>query len=168
MILLGRALADGEGRFEVMAAENGPTRLFVTGGGCPLTSFDTQPTSEEIVLRCPELPGSVVLYFQDTKGLPVAGRAVLARHDGGVIPAEVLRDHLSHLRLPAATDGSGRLLLVGLAPGSYDLYLAEATFPELIAQGASQGFLTTANLAPLATSELQVTIETSADGGRNP
>ena len=67
--------------------------------------------------------------------------------------------HLSGLHLSTATDGGGRLLLVGLAPGNYDLYLAEATNQALVAGGSSQGFLTTASLAPLTTSELEVTVE---------
>jgi hypothetical protein len=67
--------------------------------------------------------------------------------------------HLSNLRLLPATDGGGRLLLVGLAPGNYDIYLAEATNPELIASGLPHGFLTAASLAPLTTTELEVTVE---------
>jgi len=90
----------------------------------------------------------------------VAGRSVFARKDGVIIPNEVLIRHLGRFNLPAAADGGGRLFLVGLAPGSYDLFLVEATFPELVAQGSQQGFLTAATLSPFSTTELQITLET--------
>jgi hypothetical protein len=78
-----------------------------------------------------------------------------------VIPAEVLSRHLAQLHLPTASDGSGRLRLVGLAPGAYDLFLSEATSPELVAAGSPGGFLTSATLAPLGTTELKVTLDAS-------
>ena len=136
-----------------------PTRVFATGAGCPLIAFDLAPSAEELTLRCPELPASLTLIFEDTHGKPVQGKSVFARRDGVVIPNEVFITHLSRLRLPAATDGGGRLLLVGLAPGNYDIYLTEATSPELVASGLPQGFLTASSLAPLTTTELQVTLE---------
>jgi hypothetical protein len=156
---LGYATADGEGRFEVAAAEGAPTRVFATGAGCPLTPFDLTPSPEETVLRCAELPASLELHFADARGKPVPGKSVFARKDGVVIPNEVLATHLSGLHLFAATDGGGRLLLVGLAPGSYDIYLGEATNPALIASGLPNGFLAASNLAPLTTTELEVTVE---------
>lgn len=161
MTRLGSVITDQEGRFEIPASGGGvPVRVFVTGAGCPLTPFDLVASEEEAVLQCPALPASLELRFQDQQGRPVAGRTVVGRHNGKVIPNEVLITHLSRFRLPAASDGAGRLLLVGLAPGSYDLYLTEATNPELIAMGAPHGFLTSASLAPFTTTELQVTVET--------
>lgn len=162
MTFLGFSSTDEQGRFEVAASEGGvPVRIFVTGSGCPLAPFDLLPSGEEAVLQCPALPASLELQFQDQQGKPVPGRTVVGRHNGKVIPTEVLITHLSRFRLPAASDGGGRLLLVGLAPGSYELYLAEATNPELIAMGAPHGFLTSASLAPFTTTELQVTVETA-------
>jgi hypothetical protein len=156
---LGYATADGEGRFELAAADGAPTRVFGTGAGCPLTSFDLTPSPEETVLHCAELPASLELHFADTHGRPVSGKSVFARKDGVIIPNEVLATHLSGLHLLSATDGGGRLFLVGLAPGSYDIYLEEATNPALIAGGLPYGFLTGSNLAPLTTTELEVTVE---------
>ncbi len=156
---LGYATADGEGRFELAAAEGASTRVFVTGAGCPLTSADLVPSREDTVLRCAELPASLELRVADVKGKPVPGKSVFARKDGIVIPNEVLATHLSGLHLLSATDGGGRLFLVGLAPGNYDIYLEEATNPALIAGGQPNGFLTSSSLAPLTTTELEVTVE---------
>jgi hypothetical protein len=156
---LGIAVVNGEGRFELAAADGVPTRVFGTGAGCPLTSFDLVPSAEEVVLHCAEQPASLELHFADPQGKPLPGKSVMAQKDGVVIPEEVLTTHLSGLRLLAATDGGGRLLLVGLAPGNYDLYLAEATNPSLIASGLPNGFLTASSLAPLTTTELAFTLE---------
>lgn len=156
---LGIAVADGEGRFELAAAEGAPTRVFVTGAGCPLTSFDLVPATEETVLHCAELPASLELQFADPQGKPVPGKSIFARKDGIVIPNEVLAMHLNGLHLLSATDGGGRLLLAGLAPGNYDIYLAEATNPVLIASGLPNGFLSASSLAPLTTTELEITLE---------
>jgi hypothetical protein len=158
-VYVGETVADAEGRFELPAVEGGTTRIFVTGGGCPLSSFDVQPSAEDLALRCPDVPASLALQFEDRQGRPVAGRSVFARKDGVIIPNEVLIRHLSRFNLPAAGDGGGRLSLVGLAPGSYDFFLVEATYPELVAQGSQLGFLTATSLAPFTTTELQVTIE---------
>ncbi len=156
---LGYATADGEGRFELAAAEGASTRVFVTGAGCPLTSFDLAPSSEETALHCAELPASLELQVVGSNGKPVPGKSVLARKDGVVIPNEVLATHLGGLHLASATDGDGRLFLVGLAPGNYDVYLEEATNPALIASGLPNGFLAASSLAPLTTTELEVTVE---------
>lgn len=156
---LGSAASDREGRFEVAAAEDGTTRLFATGPGCPLSSFDLAPTSDEIALACPDPPASMELQFVGPGGAPAAGRSVLLRRDGVLVPDMVLIGHLGRFRLPAAADGSGRLLLPALAPGRYELFLADATSPELIAAGSPQGFLAAVDLAPLTTTELQVELE---------
>lgn len=34
----------------------------------PAASFDAQPAVEESVLRCPELPASLALYFEGGRG----------------------------------------------------------------------------------------------------
>jgi hypothetical protein len=158
---LGSAVADGDGRFELAAAEGASMRVFVTGAGCPLTSFDVVPSTDELLLRCGDLPASLELHFADPQGKPVAGKAIFARKDGVVIPDEVLALHLSSLRLPTATDGGGRLFLAGLAPGNYEIYLAEATNPALIASGLPNGLLNASSLAPLTTTELEITLESA-------
>lgn len=162
---LGSAASDREGRFEVAAAEDGTTRLFATGPGCPLAPFDLAPTSDEVALACPDHPASLELQFVGSSGAPVAGKTILLRRDGILVPNMVLIGHLGSLRLPAAADGSGRLLLPALAPGRYELFLADATSPELIAAGSPQGFLAAADLAPLTTTELQVELEAVRPNG---
>lgn len=161
MIFVGMARTDAEGHFEIPASEMGLTRIFVTGAGCPLASFDLPPTASEVTLRCPVQPASLALLFTDTKGEPVAAKTVFARRDGAVVPNEVLIEHLSGLHLPAASDSNGRLLLVALAPGAYDFFLTDLTNPELIAQGNPQGLLTSAQLDAFTTTEAQVTIDAS-------
>lgn len=156
---LGAGSSDREGRFEVAAAEEGVTRVFAAGAGCPLTSFDLGPQPDEVTLACPDLPASLELQFKGTGGRPVAGKSVLIRRDGILVPNLVLVEHLGLFRLPTAADGSGRLLLPGLAPGRYDLFLAEATSPDLIAAGSPQGLLTSATLAPFTTMTLEILIE---------
>ncbi len=156
---LGLATADREGRFELSAAEGNLTRIFVTGAGCPLSSFDLVPSTEEAVLRCSDVPASLELHFADPQGKPLSGKSVFVRKDGILIPGEVLDLHLRGLHLSSATDGGGRLFLVGLTPANYEIYLPEATDPTLIASGQTNGLLATSNLAPLTTMELEITLE---------
>jgi hypothetical protein len=157
---LGRTVAGQEGAFEVAAAESAPTRLFVSGAGCPLSVFDVQPTAgDDLVIRCPAVGASLELTLEDPQGKPLGGRTVLVRRDGAFIPPAALIDHLGHFHLPAATDGGGRLFLVGLAPGRYEIYLEDSTSPDLVALGVKDGFLTSADLPPAATTEVKVTVE---------
>jgi hypothetical protein len=157
---LGRTVAGQEGAFEVAAAEGAPTRLFITGAGCPLSVFDVQPTAgDDLVIRCPAVGASLELTLEDPQGRPLGGRTVLVRRDGAFIPASSLINHLSRFHLPAATDGGGRLFLVGLAPGRYEIYLEDSTSPDLVALGVREGFLTSADLPPAATTEVKVTVE---------
>lgn len=156
---LGTANSDREGRFEIAGAEEGLTRIFVTGAACPLISFDIRASGEDVTLACPELPSSLSLEFQGPSGKPLPGRNVLIRRDGILVPNMVLSSHLGLFHLPGASDGSGRLLLPALAPGRYDLFLADSTSPELIAAGLPQGLIGAANLAPLMTEELQVVLD---------
>jgi hypothetical protein len=158
---LGTAVAGAEGAFEVAAAEGVPTRLFVTGSGCPLSVFDVQPGGgEDLTLPCPAVPASLVLTLQDPQSKPLAGRTVLLRRQGIFFPESALIDHLSRFHLPAASDGAGRVFLVGLAPGQYEIYLGDRTDPTLVPLGAKQGFLTSADLSPAATVEMAITIDT--------
>jgi hypothetical protein len=159
---LGTARSDREGRFEIAAVEDGITRLFVTGASCPLTSFEVRPSADELTLACPDSPASLSLEFQDPGGRPLAGRSVLILRDGVLVPNMVLANHLGRFRLSGASDGSGRLLLPALAPGRYDLFLADVTSPELIAAGLKQGLIGSSNLAPLMTTELQVVLDSAA------
>lgn len=156
---LDASVVQEDGAFEIAGSEKGAIRLFVTGSGCPLSVFSVQPSAEGLVLRCSDTPSSLELTLEDSQSKPIAGRTVFLLRDGALIPAAVLIDHLSRFRIPAATDGSGHLYLVGLAPGHYDLYLADITSPELIALGVKEGLLTSAYLAPFATVEFKITVD---------
>lgn len=48
---------------------------------------------------------------------------------------------------------------MGLAPGRYEIYLEDSTSPDLVALGVKDGFLTSADLPPAATTEVKVTVE---------
>jgi hypothetical protein len=153
------SVVKGDGTFEIAGSDKRPTRLFVTGSGCPLSIFDVQPSTSDLVLRCPDAPSSLELTLEDSQGKPLVGRTVFLLQDGQLIPSDTLIGHLSQFQILAATDGSGHLHLVGLAPGSYDLYLADVTSPELISLGVKEGLMTSAYLAPFATVEIEITLE---------
>lgn len=101
----------------------------------------------------------MVLTFRDGEGRPLPNQTVLLRRDGVVLPQEALAQHLGAFGLPAASDGGGRLALVGLAPGAYDVFLAGGSSAASVAAGLPHGFLTSAPLAPLTTTELEVSPE---------
>ncbi|MES1210779.1 MAG: hypothetical protein ABUL63_00465, partial [Acidobacteriota bacterium] len=97
--------------------------------------------------------------LKDPQGKPQPGRTVLVRTKGTFIPVPVLMEHLGRFGVQAASDVKGRLLLVGLEPGTYDLYLGDATSPEMVALGSPEGFLTSTSLAPFTTIEIEAMIE---------
>jgi hypothetical protein len=88
MTFLGMARTDAAGRFEIAATETGLTRIFVTGAGCPLSTFDFLPTGSEVTLRCPGQPASLALLFHDTKGEPVPGKTVLPAEKAQSFPTK--------------------------------------------------------------------------------
>ncbi len=142
-------------------AAAGPTRLFVTGPGCPLRAADVaadHPRDQELTVACTDAPANLVLHLAATDGAPLTGKVLTLRRGAALVPAAVLRAHLGSLGLPAATDGAGRAALVALEPGSWELYLEEASNPETIAAGLPHGYLTAVDLAPLATREVEVTV----------
>lgn len=158
-IFLGRTTSKPDGSFEVASAEAGPTSLYISGAGCPLSSQMVQPAERTVSLRCTQLPASLELTLKDPQGRPLPGRTVLVRTQGGFIPAPVLIEHLGQFRIQAASDGMGRLFLVGLAPGSYELFLGDVTSPEMVALGSPAGFLTATTLAPFTTVEVEALFE---------
>ncbi|MES1244184.1 MAG: carboxypeptidase-like regulatory domain-containing protein [Acidobacteriota bacterium] len=158
-LFLGRTAAKADGSFEVASAETGPTNLYVSGAGCPLSGFVVQPSQHSVALRCAGPPASLELTLKDPRGTPLPGRTVLVRTQGAFIPTAVLIEHLGQFRIQAASDGLGRLFLVGLAPGSYELYLGDVTSPEMVALGSPEGFLTASSLAPFTTIEVEATVE---------
>ncbi len=156
--LVGTATSGPDGGFELPLSA-GIARVFATGAGCPLTAFELRPENTEPTLPCPEAPAALVIEVRDPDGLAVAGQGVVLRSGGAVIPHSVLAAHLARLGLPAASDGSGRLYLVGLAPGAYEVFLADETSEEALAFGLPSGLLSSVQLAPLSTTELAATIE---------
>jgi hypothetical protein len=147
---------DSTGSFEIERFAGARLRAFVSGPGCPLSSFDVAGEQADLVLRCPELPAALNLTFKDAEGRAVPHAAILMRQRGEVIPQTVLSAHLALLGLPAESDGGGHLALIGLAPGDYDLFLASASSEDTASKGLPSGFLTSASLPALSTVEMEV------------
>jgi hypothetical protein len=160
-----------DGTFEVESPP-GPPRVFVSGPGCPLSGFDlptpapsggggaadTGAPAPPPILRCPELPAALELTLVDDRGNPIAHAGAILRREGAIVPQHVLADHLRLLGLPSETDGTGHLILAGLAPGNYELFLNTISSESTIAAGSRQGYLTSVALPALATTELQLTL----------
>lgn len=151
------ALTDTAGKFEVEIPPETAMQLFVNGPGCPLTVHQVSAGAGETVLTCPESPAAVSLGFRDSAGQPVPHVAVRLRTGATVVPLEVLGRHLAGLGVPAESDGSGRLVLVGLAPGSYEVFFADSSSEETVELGLPHGYATSVTLAPLSLVELEVT-----------
>ena len=152
-----------DGGFNVARAAGARTRIFASGPGCPLRSFsirnDDPASREPLTLACTAMPANLQLVLVDAEGKPVPQRAVALRRGGEVFPADVVAAHLGRFGLTAFTDGSGRLALVGLEPGDYQIYLADASNPTTLAAGLPNGYVTAVSLPPLATAELEVKID---------
>ena len=158
---LGAATTDADGRFAVPVSKNGPTRLFVTGPGCPLSAHVAPAESRSSSLSCAGAPANLEMTLKDEQGSPIGQEVVSVRNGPLVVPREVLTAHLARLGLPAATDGAGRLALPAMAPGEYELYLGSGSSPMTIAAGLPHGHLGGASLAPLTTTELEITVRPS-------
>lgn len=89
---------------------------------------------------------------------PLAQANLILRRNGEVLPRDAIATHLDLLQLPAETDGSGRLVVAGLAPGDYDVFLATSTTEGLAGQGTSHGYLGSFSLAPLFLTEVEVQV----------
>ncbi len=157
---LGLARTDLDGRFELVGRPEANLRILATGPGCPLSRFAAAALFEEapIQLKCPAAPAGLNLTLVDEGGRPQPHSGVFLKQNGEVVPQEMLRVHLAGLGLSPETDGSGNLVLVGLAPGTYELYLFGAASEESIALGLTAGLITSIELEPLATPELAVTL----------
>lgn len=116
------ATSDGKGRFDVTRSTGGPTRLYATGPGCPLmTERVPAEAPEPVVLTCAPESGTLQLQFVNPDGEPVSGVSVALRRGGDIFPSEVLGGHLYSLGQATASDGSGRLVVPGLSPGTYEI-----------------------------------------------
>jgi hypothetical protein len=167
-----RATRSGaDGTFEVEVPSAAPPRVFVSGPGCPLSGFDlpasagdgaeaAEPESATppAVLRCPASPAALQLSLADDRGRPLAHAGLILRTGSTVVPNGVLVEHLMQLGLAPETDGSGNLVLAGLAPGDYDLFLNLRSSEATVAAGSHAGFLTSVTLPALETTEIQLTL----------
>jgi hypothetical protein len=160
--LFSEARSGEDGVFEVELPP-GPQRLFASGPNCPLSWFDPPAagTGNTPVLHCPPLPAALELTLVDDAGRPLPHAGVILRRGGTIVPQSALASHLRWLGLPATTDGAGRLILAGLAPGDYELFFAGLSSESTIAGGHQQGYLTSVALPALQTTSLQVTLPAS-------
>jgi hypothetical protein len=147
-----------DGGFELLPAEPPPTRLVATGPGCPITAADVTDTSEPVLLTCPDSSGTLLLRFVDGEGRPVAGEYALLRHGDLVMSFPILGPHLSLLGQSTTSDGSGRLVIPGLPPGGYDVYLLRLTSEVLVAQDRPEGHVGSVTVLPGQTVELEVLV----------
>jgi hypothetical protein len=155
---LGAQRTDPAGAFEVPRSPAGLTELFATGPGCPLL-VSSAPESSEVTLRCPAESAGMQLLLRDPSGAPRSHESVILRWQGTLIPRGVLRDHLLMLGLPTETDGAGRLILVGLPAGTYDVFLGRGASEATIAAGMPHGYLTSVLLTPFDRPEIEITAQ---------
>jgi hypothetical protein len=178
-----RATRSGaDGSFEVEVPPGAPPRVFVSGPGCPLSGFDlpalpappaatlpapagdvaeaAEPESAAApaMLRCPASPAALLLSLADDRGTPLAHAGLILRTGSTVVPHAVLVEHLVQLGLAPETDGGGNLILAGLAPGDYDLFLNLRSSEATVAAGSHEGFLTSVTLPALETTDIQLTL----------
>lgn len=156
-----------DGSFDVGLPPGSP-HLFASGPGCPLSHFELPPVVRSDAgdgdappapaLRCPALPAAVQLTLADEKGQPIAHAALILRHQGTIVPQDVLAAHLTLLGLSPDTDGAGHVVVAGLSPGDYDFFANTVSSEETIAAGRHEGYLTSVSLPALATTELQLTL----------
>ncbi len=149
--------SDDTGRFEVPVMEGGRNRLFASGPGCPLSVFEPIDASGELALRCQGQPAVLDLTLTDAAGRPVPNAQLILRQGGVIIPRNLLFRHLFFLGLRMETDASGRIVMPNLAPGDYDVFVADPVSEGMIEAGSRTGFLTSTRLSPLATTELRLT-----------
>ncbi|MFL6195402.1 MAG: carboxypeptidase regulatory-like domain-containing protein [Thermoanaerobaculia bacterium] len=141
---------DAEGRFEVAPVPGVRNRLFFSGPNCPLSFFDPANESGDLELRCQGQPSSLELTLTDAEGGALRNAQVILRQNGVIIPGGLLAHHLEFLGMRAETDAWGCIVIPNLAPGDYDIFLAEAVREGMIEAGSRTGYLATAHLIPLA------------------
>ncbi|HET9211316.1 MAG TPA: carboxypeptidase-like regulatory domain-containing protein [Thermoanaerobaculia bacterium] len=147
-----------EGDFEVPPVEGRRNRLFASGPGCPLSVFDPADENGELALRCQGRPAVLDVTLTDAAGRPVPNASLILRLGGVIIPRNLLTLHLDNLGLRAETDASGRLVVPNLAPGDYDVFVADPVNEGMIEAGSHTGYLTSTRLSPLATTTLRLPV----------
>jgi hypothetical protein len=160
-----------DGHFEVETPPE-PPRVFFSGPDCPLSWLDVpagtgsdENASQDpapFMLHCSSLPAALELTLVDETGKPLPHAGVILRQGSTIVPQGVLASHLRSLGLSPQTDGAGRLVLAGLSPGDYELFLSALSSESTIAGGRLQGWLTAVSLPFLQTTALQVTLTSSS------
>ncbi|MEA2599546.1 MAG: hypothetical protein QOF89_538 [Acidobacteriota bacterium] len=148
---------DAAGQFEVPVVDGGPNRLFASGPGCPLSIFEPLDANGELALRCQGQPATLDVTLTDAAGRPVPNASILLRRGNVIIPRTLLFQHLLFLGVRPETDASGRIVMPNLAPGDYDVFVADPVSEGMIEAGSRTGYLTSTRLSPLTTTELQLT-----------
>jgi hypothetical protein len=148
---------DSAGRFEVAPIPGRRSRLFASGPNCPLSFFEPNEESGDLALRCQGQPAVLDVTLTDAEGRPVPNAQLILRQGSVIVPTRILAHHLGFLGLRYTTDTSGRLVVPNLAPGDYDLFVANPVTVGMIEAGSRTGYLTTTRLSPLATTELRLT-----------
>mgnify|MGYP001148333404 CR=1 FL=1 len=156
--LLEVVWTEANGEFEVRGEKDGPTWLLTGGALCPLATTSVSSGQEEAVFRCASLPASISLSLRNETGAALPREALLLSLNGGPVPLPFLQQHLAALGLPPTTDASGRIDLVGLAPGLAEVFASRAASFLSIAGGHLGGLLTTRMLAPGERAEEVVTL----------
>jgi len=145
--LLESGRTDATGRFE-LRGEQTSGWLLAGGPGCALTPLRPLPGDEEHDYRCAFGPATLSLVLRAADGAALAGEMLFLRMNGAPVPVPFLRQHLSALGLASATDGTGRIDLVGLAPSLVEVFAARAASFASVALGQTGGLLTTRALQP--------------------
>lgn len=155
--LLETGRTDATGRFELRGE---PASGWILAGGpaCALTPLRPLPGDEEHDYRCAFGPATLSLVLRATDDAPLAGEWLFLRMDGAPVPVPFLQQHLLALGLASATDGTGRIDLVGLAPSFVEVFAARAASFASVALGQTGGLLTTRALRPGERAEEIVTL----------
>jgi hypothetical protein len=155
---LDTAVTDADGRFVVRRAPGGATGIVLTGPLCPLGLRQISRDDDEAVLQCAGGFGSIALTLRDDAGKPLSGEAVTLKLGSFIFPPDVLPRHLARLGLSALTDGSGRVDLVALEPGHWDVFLSRGSSRETIVGGLPYGHLMSLDLSSGTTEEEVVSV----------
>jgi hypothetical protein len=164
--LYSTSTTNDDGTFEIDMAPGGHS-AFVMGPQCPLTlaaltteqgDVDDGATNPPQSITCPPAPSTLELAIRDNAGRPVAGVGVLLQSNGTVIPAAIVSLLEQSYGLAPRSDGEGHLVVTGLSPGTYSLYIADYASEETIAAGSRHGFAASPALGPLQDLELAITI----------
>lgn len=160
----GPTITDENGEFEVPASKGPLTRVLASGRDCPLSDFDVvNPEGEhpeKTVLTCMTGPSSILLRILDPENRPLQNIPVLLIRNGRPIPFWFLNSHQSRLGVAAVTDGSGRLSLVNLPFGHYQVYLMYGSSEEEVSAGSEETLVGSVTLGAYDSQEIIVTATT--------